>query len=112
MLDDRPFLPSPRKTALDDNLTVDVQFVITCRVSTRPLPMLARRVSIVFLVWFFVMAEQVTAVRDVLCLSHNPKSNRSERRSGRYRTFLSTQRTVVAYHPPCATVYCVRSVGT
>jgi hypothetical protein len=40
--------------------------------------MLARFVSVVFAVWLFVFAEQVTAVRDVLCLSHKPKSNRSE----------------------------------
>ena len=31
-----------------------------------------------FAVWLFALAEQVTAVRDVLCLSHKPKSNRSE----------------------------------
>ena len=59
--------------------------------------------------------EQVTAVRDVLCLSHNlnPKSNRSE--SGvRVATepLLLYPAYFVAYHPPCATVYCVRSVGT
>jgi len=40
--------------------------------------MLARRVPVVFAVWLFALAEQVTAVRDVLCLSHKPKSNRSE----------------------------------
>ena len=50
--------------------------------------MRARLVSVVFAVWLFALAEQVTAVRDVLCLSHKPKSNRSERRSGRNRTFL------------------------
>ena len=105
MLDDRPFLPSPRKTALDDNLTVDVQFVITCRVSTRPLPMLARRVSIVFLVWFFVIAEQVTAVCDVLCLSHNPKSNRSKSRVRVTTEPLLLPRVLCSLSPPCATVY-------
>ena len=40
--------------------------------------MRARLVSVVFAVWLFALAEQVTAVRDVLCLSHKPKSNRSE----------------------------------
>ena len=40
--------------------------------------MLARLVCSVFLVWLSAIAEQVTAVRDVLCLSHKPKSNRSE----------------------------------
>ena len=40
--------------------------------------MLARLVCSVFLVWLSAFAEQVTAVRDVLCLSHKPKSNRSE----------------------------------
>ena len=40
--------------------------------------MRARLVSVVFAVWLFALAEQVTAVRDVLCLSLKPKSNRSE----------------------------------
>ena len=40
--------------------------------------MQARFVCSVFSVWLFAIAEQVTAVRDVLCLSHKPKSNRSE----------------------------------
>ena len=40
--------------------------------------MQARLVCVVFSVWLFAIAEQVTAVRDVLCLSYNPKSNRSE----------------------------------
>ena len=40
--------------------------------------MLGRLVCSVFLVWLSAIAEQVTAVRDVLCLSHKPKSNRSE----------------------------------
>ena len=43
--------------------------------------MLARLVCSVFLVWLSAIAEQVTAVRDVLCLSHKPKSNRSESES-------------------------------
>jgi hypothetical protein len=44
--------------------------------------MVTRLVSVVFLrlalCWFFAFAEQVTAVRDVLCLSQKPKSNRPE----------------------------------
>ena len=40
--------------------------------------MQARLVCVVFSVWLFAIAEQVTAVRDILCLSHKPKSNRSE----------------------------------
>jgi hypothetical protein len=48
------------------------------RHSARFHPILARLVSVVFAVWLFAAAEQVTAVRDVLCLNHKPKSNRSE----------------------------------
>ena len=40
--------------------------------------MLAPLVPVVFAVWLLALAEQVTAVRDVLCLSYKPKSNRSE----------------------------------
>jgi len=39
---------------------------------------MTRLVPVVFAVWLLALAEQVTAVRDVLCLSHKPKSNRSE----------------------------------
>ena len=70
--------------------------------------MQARLVCVVFSVWLFAIAEQVTAVRDVPCLSYKPKSNRSES-VVRVATepLLSTPRTFVAYHPLCATVYCV-----
>ena len=57
--------------------------------------MLARLVSVVFSVWLFALPEQVTAVRDVLCLSHKPKSNRSKSGFGspygRYLTLALTR---------------------
>ena len=61
--------------------------------------MQARLVCVVFSVWLFAIAEQVTAVRDVLCLSYKPKSNRSERRSGRYRNVSSEPRPLELITP-------------
>ena len=57
--------------------------------------MLARRVPVVFAVWLFALAEQVTAARDVLCLSHKTKVKQiRECGSGRYRTSTLTPRSL------------------
>mgnify|MGYP007003165571 CR=1 FL=1 len=68
--------------------------------------MLARRVPVVFAVWLFALAEQVTAVRDVLCLSHKPKSNRSESVVRVATEPLLSPRVLCSLSPPlCTTVY-------
>ena len=68
--------------------------------------MLARLVSVVFAVWLFALAEQVTAVRDVLCLSHKPKSNRSESVVRVATEPLLSPRVLCSLSPPlCTTVY-------
>jgi hypothetical protein len=69
--------------------------------------MQARLVCVVFSVWLFAIAEQVTAVRDVLCLSHKTKVKQIRETFGSLPNVPLTPRTFVAYHPPCATVYCV-----
>ena len=57
--------------------------------------MRARLVSVVFAGWLFALAEQVTAVRDVLCLSHKTKVKQiRECGSGRYRTATLTPRSL------------------
>ena len=67
--------------------------------------MLARLVSVVFAVWLFALAEQVTAVRDVLCLSHKPKSNRSESVVRIATEPLLSPRVLCSLSPPlCTTV--------
>lgn len=69
--------------------------------------MLTRLVYIVFLVWLFALAEQVTAVRDALCLiSHKPKSNRSESVVRVATEPLLSPRVLCSLSPPlCTTVY-------
>ena len=68
--------------------------------------MLARLVCSVFLVWLSAFAEQVTAVRDVLCLSHKPKSNRSESVVRVATEPLLSPRVLCSLSPPlCTTVY-------
>ena len=82
------------------------QFAIPQVVSTRPHPMVACLVCVVFLVWLFALAEQVTAVRDVLCLSHKPKSNRSESVVRVATEPLLSPRVLCSLSPPlCTTVY-------
>ena len=66
---------------------------------------MARLVSVVFAVWLFALAEQVTAVRDVLCLSHKPKSNRSESVVRVATEPLLSPRVLCSLSPLCATVY-------
>ena len=63
--------------------------------------MLARLVCSVFLVWLYAIAEQVTAVRDVLCLSHKPKSNRSESVVRVATEPLLSPRVLCSLSPPC-----------
>ena len=68
--------------------------------------MLARLVPVVFAVWLSALAEQVTAVRDVLCLSHKPKSNRSESVVRVATEPLLSPRVLCSLSPPlCTTVY-------
>jgi hypothetical protein len=67
--------------------------------------MVARLASVVFLVWLFVFAEQVTAVRDVLCLSHKPQSNRSESVVQVATEPLLLPHVLCSLSPLCTTVY-------
>ena len=82
------------------------QFVHSTSSQRASCPMVACLVCVVFLVWLFALAEQVTAVRDVLCLSHKPKSNRSESVVRVATEPLLSPRVLCSLSPPlCTTVY-------